>query len=101
MQNRPVAGLKEQAKHLATKEELTKGLRDLERELKNDILGVKDDLHRLDRKMDKGCDDLKSLVEVNVLANENKILKKIIGWGLGIFTAGFSALVFLLSQSPG
>ena len=85
-----VARLEERSGHLATREDLVKNLNKLDKDLKDEILGVKNELQDLNIKVDKGFDELQSLVKTSVLANENKLLKRIIGWGLGIFTAAFS-----------
>lgn len=45
---------------------------------------------------DAKIDQLQALVKTTTLTNENKLLKRIIGWGLAIFGVVFSSLVILL-----
>ena len=91
----------------------------VERDLKEEIVGVKSDLKDLDHKMDVGFVELKNmirgntkliednaeLIKTSMLAAENKLLKKIVGWVIPALIFVIPAMVglfnrFLAAPSP-
>lgn len=91
---------------MATKKDLDAIKNDigsLERDLKKDIarldkevIGVRNDLKEMGIRFENRFDNLESLIKTNMLETENKLLKRIFGWGLGIFAAVLSVLSTIL-----
>ena len=97
-----VVTITERIQHLGTKDDLNTlktDLLSLESDLKNQIGKVDRDLNEMGIRFDNRFDNLETLIRTNALAAENKLLKKIIGWGLGVFGVIFSGLIVLLVNS--
>lgn len=109
-----VANLKEQI--VGVERDLKEQIGQVERDLTEKIVGVQSDLQALDakvdrelqvinNKMDAGFADIRHLIEdsdkklqTSVLAAENKLLKRIIGWAMPGLVFLVPAMISLFSR---